>query len=286
MSDPKDIQSAVQVSDDKGRQYHINLGPGDVAPFIIIVGDQNRAEKTSKFLENIRLQRKSREFWSFTGEYKGTPVTILSTGIGTDNVEIAFIELLQTISNPTIIRVGSCGALQKKIGLGELVISTGAVRLENTSLFFVDEGYPAVAHYETILALSQACEEIETKYHQGLTASGSGFYGAQGRNLPGFPLRFPDLQEKLSERNVYNFEMESSTLFTLGNLQGIRTGTICAVYANRFSNKFITMEQKQNAEKNCIIAGLEACRILSNMDKIKKDSNRENWLPSLFLTNR
>lgn len=281
MSDPNDIQSATQVSDDKGRQYHINLGPGDVAPFVIIVGDQNRAEKASKYLQNIRLQRKSREFWSFTGEYKDIPVTILSTGIGTDNVEIAIVELLQTVSKPTIIRVGSCGALQPEIGLGDLVISTGAVRLENTSLYFVEEGYPAIAHYETILALSQACVQNKVIYHQGLSASGSGFYGAQGRNLPGFPLRYPDLQEKLSERNVFNFEMESSTLFTLGTLQGLRTGTICAVYANRFSNNFISMEQKQETEKNCIIAGLEACRILSKMDKVKKEANSKNWLPSL-----
>ncbi|MFX0094159.1 MAG: nucleoside phosphorylase [Candidatus Hodarchaeota archaeon] len=278
------IQGAVKVQDKEGRQYHIGLAPGEVAPYIVVVGDQNRAAKAAKFLDSVRIEQKNREFYSFTGEYKETPMTILSTGIGTDNVEIVMIELAQIIQNHTIIRVGSCGSLQPNIEIADFIISTGAVRLENTSLFFVDEGYPAIAHYEVILALSEACEQLKLPYHVGLTASASGFYGAQGRNIPGFPLKYPDLQEKLRDRNVLNFEMESSTLFTLGTLQGIRTGTICTVYANRAKNQFITTDQKQKAEKNCIQAGLEACRLLSQMDKLKESRKIQNWLPSLNLT--
>jgi len=278
-----DIESAVEVSDKTGRQYHINLAPGDVAPYIIIVGDQNRATKASKFLSDIRVESKNREFYSYTGTYKDTPITVMSTGIGTDNIEIVLLELLQIVDNPTIIRVGSCGGLQKRLALGDLVISSGAVRLENTSLFFVDEGYPAVANHEVVLALAEACKQLNFNSHIGLTASASGFYGAQGRNIPGFPLKHPKLQEKLSERNVLNFEMESSTLFTLGSLRGIRTGTICTVYANRFTNKFITTENKKEAEQNCIKSGLNACHILHKMDKIKSDKNLNTWLPSLSL---
>ncbi|MFX0061195.1 MAG: nucleoside phosphorylase [Candidatus Hermodarchaeota archaeon] len=282
-----DIRGDVQISNEEERQYHINLAPGEVAPYIIIVGDPNRATKTSKFLTTIQLERKNREFWSYSGEYHGTPITVLSTGIGTDNVEIAVIELAQIVQiAPTILRVGSCGALQDNIELGDLVVSTGAVRLENTSLFFVDEGYSAIAHYEVVMALSEACERLNFPYHQGLTASASGFYGAQGRNIPGFPLRYADLPERLRERNVLNFEMESSTLFTLGTLRNIRTGTICAVYANRFTNKFITTEKKQQAETHCIRAGLEACKILAQMDKIKKDHNFSHWLPSLKINKK
>jgi uridine phosphorylase len=281
MADNTNIEGAVQVSDKDGRQYHINLAPGEVAPYIIIVGDPNRATKTSKFLTTIQFERKNREFWSYTGEYHGTPITVLSSGIGTDNIEIVVIELAQiTQSAPTILRVGSCGALQDYIELGDLIVSTGAVRLENTSLFFVEEGYPALAHYEVVIALSEACERLNLPYHQGLTASASGFYGAQGRDIPGFPLRYADLPERLRERNVLNFEMESSTLFTLGTLQNIRTGTICAVYANRFTNRFITTEKKQQAETHCIRAGLDACKILSQMDKVKKAHNLSYWLPS------
>ncbi|MFX1250267.1 MAG: nucleoside phosphorylase [Promethearchaeota archaeon] len=275
------IRDVVQVSDEEGRQYHIDLAPGEVAPYIIIVGDPNRATKISKLLTTIQLERKNREFWSYTGEYQGTPITVLSTGIGTDNVEIAMIELAQIVQTaPTIVRVGSCGALQDYIELGDLIVSTGAVRLENTSLFFVDSGYSAIAHYEIVLALSEACERLNFPYHQGLTASASGFYGAQGRDIPGFPLRYADLPERLRERNVLNFEMESSTLFTLGSLQNIRTGTICAVYANRFTNKFIASEQKHQAEVNVIRAGLEACKILAQMDEVKKAHNLSYWLPS------
>ena len=128
---------------------------------------------------------------------------------------------------------------------------------------------------------ASACEKKKYKYHMGLTASASGFYGAQGRKIPGIPLRFPNLQDEMTNLNVANFEMESSTLFTLCNVKGVRSSTICAIYAARLKNKFIDQKTKKKAEKACIVAGLDAFTELEKMDKQKKKKKKKYWHPGL-----
>ena len=276
-----EIQSSEIVADKTGRQYHIDLAPGELAEYILLVGDPQRADKISSLFDSIELQRHNREFRSFTGVLKNTRISVISTGIGTDNVEIVVIEAAQITKSPSFIRVGSCGSLQPEVGLGDLVISSGAVRLENTSLFFVDQNYPAISHYEVNLALMEAADKLKVNYHYGLTASASGFYGAQGREVPGFPPIRKDLPEFLATRKVINFEMESSTLFTLTSLSNLRSGTVCAVYANRPKGTFIDPKMKVSAEENACRCGIEAARILEKMDIIKRKENKKNWVPSL-----
>ncbi|MEW6070310.1 MAG: nucleoside phosphorylase [Candidatus Thermoplasmatota archaeon] len=252
------------------KQYHIGLGRNEVANYILLCGAPERAARTSKLFDSIALERKNREFLTFTGTYKKIPLTVMSTGIGPDNTEIAIVELCQIVEKPAFIRIGSCGALQKNIALGDLIISTGAVRLENTSLFFVPEGYPAIAHYEIVNTLIEAAKELNYPYHVGLTATASGFYGAQARKIKGFGLRFPNLVKELSAINVLNFEMESSTLFTLASIRNLRAGTICAVYAQRLRNEFIDDKAKEVSELKCINTGLKAVELLYKKDKRKK----------------
>ena len=275
---------AEAVSTKEGRQYHINLAPGELAKYIILVGDPARSHKTAKFFDKIILKRENREFITYTGFINDIKVSVMSTGIGTDNVEIVVIEASQIVTNPTFIRVGSCGSLQEHINCGDLIISTGAVRFENTSLYYVPEGYPAIASYEVVIALIEAAEKLGYPYHVGLTATASGFYGAQGRKIPGFPLRFPNLVEDLAKRNVLNFEMESSTLFTLANIRGFRAGTVCAVYVNRPKNEFIKFEEKERAEENCIKTGIEAIKILAKIDESKREKGKKWWYPSISST--
>lgn len=278
------IQSASKVADEEGRLYHIGLKKGELAEFIILVGDQDRPEKAIEYLSEVTLDTRTREFRTITGKTKnGLDISIMSTGIGTDNMEIAVVEISQICINPTLIRGGSCGALQEFIELGDLVISTGSVRIESTSTFFVHEGYPAIAHYETIMALSETAQRNMFNYHIGLTASAAGFYGAQGRAVKGLYVRNPNLSEELAKMNVYNFEMETSTLFNLGQVMKIRTGAVCGVYALRIQDKFIPVELKNKTEKSVLKTAIEACEILNKMDKIKKISNKKHWLPSLNL---
>ncbi len=275
------IKNSEIVCDATGRQYHIDLAPGELAEYVILVGDPMRSVRASELLTDIRVERRNREFYSYTGNYKGLEVTIMSTGIGTPSVEITMVECYQIAKKPAFIRVGTCGSLQPEIKNGDCVISSGAVRLEDTSTFFVNEGYPCVADYEVMLALITACEKENVKYHVGLTASASGFYGAQGRRIPGLPLRYPNLQEEMAAMKVANFEMEASTLFTMATLMGLRASCICLAVAHRTTGEFIAPDAKHRGERAALIAGLDALVELSNMDKKKAAAGKQYWYPGM-----
>ncbi|HKC12611.1 MAG TPA: nucleoside phosphorylase, partial [Vicinamibacteria bacterium] len=238
----------------RGRQYHLGVGRGDVASNVILVGDPARAEIVAGRFEKRRGEWRHREFVTISGVYHGLDVTVTGTGIGPDNMEIAVIELSQCRKDMTLIRVGSCGALQRGVRLGDLVVSTAAVRLENTTSFFVPEGFPAVASFEVTQALVEACGRTRARHHVGITASAPGFYGAQSRHAPGFPPRFADLPGDLGRLGVLNFEMEISALFTLAGLGGHRAGAVCAVYAQRPRRLFANARQRKQGEARAIEA--------------------------------
>jgi uridine phosphorylase len=263
------------------RQYHIGLGPGELAEYILLPGDPDRTPKIAKRLDTIDREHRHREFASATGTYRGLPVSIVSTGIGTDNVEIVMAEILAITDRPTLIRVGSCGALQPEIGLGDLSISTGAVRLETTTSWFVHDGYPAVADHEAVIALIEAAERLGHRYHVGLTATSPGFYGAQGRPIPQLPIRYPDFAEEMARQRVMNFEMEASALFVLAGLARCRAGVVCGVFSQRTTGSFVTDAQKEAAEAACVETGLESLTILAEMDRRKRAAATDRWRPSL-----
>lgn len=277
----KTFKSAEIVSTEEGRQYHIGCKPGDVAQNILLCGDPARAHRVAGYFKEAGEPITSREFVTITGQYKGIPMTVMATGMGPGSTEIAFIEIAQIVEDPTIIRIGSSGALKEGIKLADLVISQGAVRMETTSSHFVVDGYPALAHHEVILALVESARKNGFPYHLGLTATAPGFYGAQARDVPGFKPRDTELPAKLAEMNVANFEMEASVLFTLASLRGFRAGAVCAVYATRRENEFIDVDTKELAEKRCIETGLGAFEVLAMMDEASGDSG--SWSPSMGL---
>lgn len=260
------FQSAEHVQTKEGRQYHIGLKKGQVAPYILLCGDPARVEKVGRHLKKKRAPIRHRDYVTVTGVYKGIPVSVMATGMGPDNTEIAVVELAQIVKEATLIRIGSCGALQKEMDVGELAISTGAVRLENTTSFFVCDGFPAIAHHEVLSALIQAAQELKHKHHVGITATAPGFYGAQARQVPGFKPRFPELMEELAKQKVMNVEMEASALFVLAGLAGFRAGAVCAIFANRHANRFIEEKRMKEAEEHCIETGLKAIEILASRE--------------------
>ena len=262
------------------RQYHIALGPGELAEYILLPGDPDRTARIAARLDSIELERRNREFATVTGSYRER-ISVVSTGIGTDNVEIVVAEILAITERPTFIRVGSCGALQPEMALGDLVITTGAVRLESTTSFFVHDGYPAVADYEAVVALVEAAERLGHRYHVGVTATAPGFFGAQGRPIPQLPIRYPDLAEEMARQRVMNFEMEASALLVLAGLARCRAGVVCAVYAQRITGAFVVGEAKERAEAACVETGLEGLRILAEMDRQKRAIPTDRWRPSL-----
>jgi len=189
-------------------------------------------------------------------------------------IEIVVAEALALVERPTFIRVGSSGALQPEIASGDIIITTGAVRLETTTNWFVHDGYPAVADYEAVCALIEAAERLGHRYHVGITATAPGFYGAQGRPIPQLPIRYPDLAEELARERVLNFEMEASALLVLAGLARCRAGVVCAVFAQRTTGEFPVGAAKDAAEAACVETGLESLRILADIDRHRPEVRR------------
>ncbi len=264
----KKLKSASLPEDERGRQYHISLKPGDVPRYVLLPGDPGRVALIAKYWDEYREVARHREYVTYIGKYRGVGIAATSTGIGGPATAIAIEELLR-VGADTFIRVGTTGALQEYIELGDIVISTSAVRYDGTSKIYVDTEYPAVADLEVTLALIEAAEELGVKYHVGITASSDSFYVGQGR--PGYrnylPEKWVGIEKKLQVINVLNFEMESATLFTLANIYGARAGTVCAVVANRVTNEFIP---NIGVDKAIKVAN-EAVRILSEWDSIKEE---------------
>ncbi len=249
--------NAETMADEEGRQYHIGLKKGELANKILLAGDPDRIDIGKELFDNIEIETQHREYHCITGTAFGTRISMLSTGIGPDNTEIAVFEASQIVENPVFIRIGTCGCLQDFVKPADQVISTGSIAYENTSTFFVPDCFPAIASIDVVLELERACNELELKHHVGLTATTPGFYGSQGRNIGNFkplPFKIEDLQKW----NVLNFEMESSCLFRLAMISGARSGTICAAYNNRITDEIISKEQKKPAQEGTIKAAMLA----------------------------
>ncbi|MHA2357936.1 MAG: nucleoside phosphorylase [Candidatus Heimdallarchaeaceae archaeon] len=258
---------------EEGKQYHIECKPSDLQGPVLLPGDPERAKRIAETWDEFNQVAAHRQYYSYTGKVHGVPISVTSTGIGTPACEIALTELLN-IGCDTFIRVGSTGVIQPGIELGEMIINTGAVKMEGSSKYYVPENYPAVAHFEVVLALIEACETLDYPYHVGIAASTSSFYLGQGR--PGYKdykiSKTDSIVPDLQKMKVVNLEMEASHIFTLSQIFGARAGAICAVYANRVTNEFGT-----EGEKEAITAANLAVKILSEMDESKKAKNSKYW---------
>lgn len=263
-----------------GRQYHLGAGPGDIARHILLVGDPERAERAAARLSSTRFRSASREYHVFTGAHDGLDVTILSVGIGAGAMEVALVELCQIVAEPVLIRAGTSGSLQPELALGDLVISQAALRMENTSLAYVEPGYPAFAHAEAQLALIQAAAEQGARYHVGVTATAAGFFGAQARHVPGFVPRDEALLARLVQQRVLNMEMETSCLLTLAALRKLRAGAVCAIFANRHADAAIEGAAKEAAQESLVGVGLGALHQLARLERERGDE--PHWHPALI----
>lgn len=259
------------------RQYHIQCAPGEIARYVIIPGPPERVPKIAKFWDEAHEVAYHREFRTFTGKVDGIPVTSTSSGIGGPSLAIA-VEELAAIGADTFIRVGSCGSIQPDVKVGDVVISSAAIRLEGTSKQYVRIEYPAAANYEVLLALIQAAEKLGYQYHVGITASTDSFYTGQGRpGLGGYTQSYLSTVADLQAARVLNFEMETASLFTIANVYGLRAGSICAVYAQRVTKEFGVGAGELAAAR----IATEAVKILARMDEEKKKSGKRYWVPQL-----
>jgi uridine phosphorylase len=260
-------------------QYHLEVGPDDVADSVLLPGDPERVEKIVDIWEDHEVVAHHREYRTATGTYDGTPVSVTSTGIGSPSTAIA-VEELARVGADTLVRVGSCGAIREEASVGDLVITTGAVRQEGTSDEYVREDYPAGADDRVVGALVTAAERLGHDYHVGITASTDSFYAGQGR--PGFEgfeaAGSRVLVDDLREAGVLNFEMEAAAILTLANLYGLRAGAVCTVYANRVTGTFRT-----EGERKATAVASEAVSILAEMDAAADAAGANRWHPGVGL---
>jgi len=251
---------------ERGRCYHLDCGPGDFAPYVLTCGDPGRVRRLARRLDQVRLRRRGREFLTITGAYRGIPVSLLATGIGPDNTAIAVVEAAQCAPALTFIRLGSCGALQPQISVGDLIISREAMRDEGTSGAYLPDRGPVPAHPQVLEALVAAAEELQVPYHVGLTCTTADFYAGQGRRVPGFPTLEPDKVERLRRQGVLNLEMEMSVYFALAQASSysLRAGGVCAVFTNRLTGDkaFGLKKRRREAERRLLVVGLRALEIL------------------------
>ena len=260
-------------------QYHLEVGPDDVAGTVLLPGNPGRVERVLDCWDEGELVAEHREYRTATGTYRETPLSVTSTGIGSPSAAIA-VEELARVGCDTFIRVGSCGALPGDVAVGDLVITTGALRQEGTSEEYVRPEYPAVADHAVVSALVAAAEELGYPYHAGVTASTDAFYAGQGRpGFRGFQAAGADrLVEELRAANVTNVEMEASAICTLATLYGLRAGAVCAVYANRATGEFDTVGDGRAAE----VASL-AAHFLGRMDERVEQAGAESWHAGLSI---
>ncbi|UTF52645.1 nucleoside phosphorylase [Natronosalvus rutilus] len=260
-------------------QYHLEVAADDVADTVLLPGNPERVEKIVAHWDDHEERAHHREYRTATGTYDGTPISVTSTGIGSPSAAIA-VEELARVGCETFIRVGSCGALQPEMTVGDLVITTGGVRQEGTSDEYVREDYPATADYEVVSALVAAAERLGYDYHTGTTMSADSFYAGQGR--PGFDgfeaAGADDLIDELTEANVANIEMEASAILTIANVYGLRAGAVCSVYANRVTGEFRTEGESRAAETASL-----ATHLLAKMDAVKREAGVDRWHAGLSL---
>lgn len=186
-----------------------------VSKYILLPGDPQRVERVAEFLEEAQLVANNREFKTIKGIYKGMEVTVTSTGIGGASATIALEELI-ACGGKYFIRIGSSGAAQNDIAIGDLIIATAAVREDGASKMYVGSEYPAVASYNLVENIKKTSEEFEYKHHIGIVRSHDSFYIDDEM----------DRMKYWSQKNILGSDMETSALFVVGNLRGVEVASI------------------------------------------------------------
>lgn len=260
-------------------QYHLEVSADDVADSVLLPGNPERVEKIVDYWDDHEVVAEHREYRTATGTHEGSPISVTSTGIGCPSAAIA-VEELARVGADTFLRVGSCGAIQEAASVGDLIITTGAVRQEGTSKEYVREDYPASADHRVVSALVAAAEELGYDYHLGVTCSTDSFYAGQSRpGFDGFEASGSDERiAALREAGVLNFEMEAASILTLASLYGLRAGAVCTVYANRVTGEFRTEGERKAAK----CASL-AVSYLEVMDEAVEDADADQWHAGLSI---
>jgi uridine phosphorylase len=216
-------------------QYHLKLAPGDVAPYVLLPGDPGRVPLVASMWDEAREIASNREYVTFTGRYRGVPISCTSTGIGAPSTAIALEELAR-VGATTFVRIGTCGTLQDHVRNGDMAIFDSAARHDGTSRLYAPLEFPAVASHDVVEASITAGEALGLRCHVGTTRTADTFYAMHGRPGSSFndywQSSWREHFEDLRRLNVLAAEMEASVIFVLARIWGLRAGGVAVVLDN------------------------------------------------------
>lgn len=260
------------------QQYHLKIKTGDIAPYVLLPGDPARVEKVASFWDEAKLVAANREYTTYTGIYKGVPISCTSTGIGCPSTSIAMEELARCGAT-TFIRIGTCGTFQDYVKNGDIAIFDSAVRLDGATHLYAPAEFPAVANHDVVSACAKAVKELSLTGHIGTTRSADTFYARHAKPGSSFnnywQSSWKDHFEDLKRLNVIAAEMEASIIFVLARIWGLRAGGISVVMDNICkaageTGQFDPETALDHSEKhieNLAQAGCEAVKIIYEEDK-------------------
>ena len=254
--------------DEQGRevQFHIHCKPGDVGGYCILPGDPGRCARIAAYLDDAVHVQTNREYVTYTGTLLGEKVSVCSTGIGGPSAAIA-MEELANLGVHTFIRVGTCGGIDLKVQSDDVVVATGAVRMEGTSKEYAPMEWPAVSDFTVTNALVQAARELGKPCHTGVVQSKDSFYGQHSPNR--MPVSY-DLQQKWEawkRLGVLASEMESAALFTVAATRRVRCGAVFHVIWNQ-EREAAGLDQKESMDTSAAIeVGVEAMKRLIQAER-------------------
>lgn len=250
------------------KEYHVNLTKGDVGEYVILPGDPGRCEKIAQYFDNPVLVANNREYVTYTGTLNGVKVSVTSTGIGGPSAAIALEELVHCGAH-TFIRVGTSGGMQKEVLGGDVVIATGAIRLDGTSKEYAPIEYPAVANFDVVMALKESAKELNHPYHVGVVQCKDSFYGQHSPESMPIASELQNKWEAWIRTGALTSEMESATLFIVGSIRRVRVGAVLLVVANQ-TRRALGLEDIQVHDTEAAIkVAINALKKLIAEDKAK-----------------
>lgn len=258
----------IDYSEGSGKQYHIGVGKEDVGQYVIMPGDPKRCAKIAKYFDDAKLVGDSREFVTYTGYLNGVKVSVTSTGIGGPSASIAMEEMVANGAH-TFIRIGTCGGMQLDVESGDVVVATGAIRMEGTTKEYAPIEFPAVPNLDVTNALVRACKKLNAPCKPGVVQCKDAFYG-QHR-----PETLPNGQDLLRKWDAWcalgavASEMESAALFIVASYLRVRCGSCFLVVANQERAKAGLPNPQVHDTDLAIRCAVEALRDLIEQDKAK-----------------
>ena len=259
----------VDYTEGSGKQYHTQVGVGDVGRYVILPGDPKRCEKIAKHFDNARLIADSREYVTYTGTLDGVPVSVTSTGIGGPSAAIA-IEELSKVGADTFIRVGTCGGMQTDVCGGDIVIANGAIRMEGTSREYAPIEYPAVPDVDVMNALISSAKKQEIRYHAGVVQCKDSFFGQHEPEVMPVSYELQNKWEAWLRMGCLASEMESAALFIAGSFLRVRVGSCFLVVANQERAKLGLPNEQAHDTELAIVTAVGALRELIAADRIRQ----------------